>query len=789
MFLRALRLSRFTLTMLGLHSLLYVVIGFDIPILRQIVGFTYFVFTPGLLLLKVIKLGVISKTDTILLSSGLSISLLMFVGLAVNFILPLLGFMRPLSTWPLLVSISAIALGLLAISLGRDKSSSYQKTSVPSGFAQQILLLAFVSFLSVTGSWLNNRYFLLMAIVLIAGIVASCVFFEKPFPARSYPFVVFVIAVSLMFHWQLVSPHLMGWDVFPEYYVFKLTESRSLWNPGAFFSEGLQTTDLYNYNSMLSVTILPTMFSNLLKIDAEWTFKAVFPLIFSLVPVALYQAWKGLTTARVAFLSSFCFMMLPLFYDMSEMRRMIAELFLALIVLLMANRELDSRKRRTLVMGFGAAIVASHYSLGYILMALYCFAWICTTVMRKKTVLFSRIANVNVVVVFLAVSALWHMYVSLSPAITLSGFVRGVLTSVHGEFFSLEARGGPIYSFIFVGSAPSYLHVVDNVVSKSLYVFLFLGVTDYLRRLIKDSEMESQWEYGLMTIGSISILCMNILLPYFGPGFVTERFFHITLFFLAPLFVSGGKMFFGLGLKLMRISARADVPANKQLLSLVCIALIAIFLFKVGFVYEIAGDVPSSISLSGYRMKISTYSEVRAIWYSFYIPEQDVSNAKWLSAFQDKTFRIYGDLTSLYTVESQGAIYPGRFHFLYPESAIEPGAYIYLRSFNVEGVFRYINYSVQRPFYVNLSQFSRELGTTNVICANGYGLVRHTGVYAKANVSVNIISSEGSCQPDLIDMTEVLPIAHTLSCRNLRSQGHDCSLMFHCVGILGRDRD
>ena len=56
----------------------------DIPFVRQIFGFVFLMFFPGLLILQILKLDKIDSLEKFILSWGLSISFLMFFGLLVN---------------------------------------------------------------------------------------------------------------------------------------------------------------------------------------------------------------------------------------------------------------------------------------------------------------------------------------------------------------------------------------------------------------------------------------------------------------------------------------------------------------------------------------------------------------------------------------------------------------------------------------------------------------------------------------------------------------------------------
>jgi len=80
---------------------------------------------------------------------------------------------------------------------------------------------------------------------------------------------------------------------------------------------------------MLSITILPTIYSSLLNIDPTWTYKILYPPIFSFVPLILFKLWQRKLGSMKAFVASFLLVAQNTFY--TEMlglnRQMIGDLF------------------------------------------------------------------------------------------------------------------------------------------------------------------------------------------------------------------------------------------------------------------------------------------------------------------------------------------------------------------------------------------------------------------------------------------------------------------------------
>ena len=161
-----------------------------------------------------------------------------------------------------------------------------------------------------------------------------------------------------MYQTTLISPYLVGTDIYVEYHFYQLAAVNGFWDAS------IPST----VNSCLSITMLAPVYSLLLNIDGIWVFKAIYPLLFALVPLILFHVFSQQMSQKKAFLAVFFFMAVPTF--MLEMialcRQQIAELFFALVVLLLVDRVLRTGQKLTLLVIFSLAIIVSHYSLGFI---------------------------------------------------------------------------------------------------------------------------------------------------------------------------------------------------------------------------------------------------------------------------------------------------------------------------------------------------------------------------------------------------------------------------------------
>jgi len=72
-------------------------IGLNIPILRQLIGFIYLTFIPGILIFRILKIHEFDLINILLFTVGLSITFLMLCGLFINILYPIIGISNPLS--------------------------------------------------------------------------------------------------------------------------------------------------------------------------------------------------------------------------------------------------------------------------------------------------------------------------------------------------------------------------------------------------------------------------------------------------------------------------------------------------------------------------------------------------------------------------------------------------------------------------------------------------------------------------------------------------------------------
>lgn len=324
--------KRFLIMMLSIQFAIWGLIGLtainmQVPILRQLIGLIYLLFVPGSLIIRFLKLNRLGNIEAFVYTVGLSCSFLMFIGFFINAFYPIFGILRPISIVPLMVTMSIIVLilSILCYIRGQNLDSTFYMNcfnNFKKNLSPLALFLCMIPILTIFGNQLATYYntnILLMMLIFIIALIPLIVSTDKLISKDLYPFIIFIIAISLLYHISLVSPHIIGWDIHHEYYLSNLVVTNSSWNSA-------QPSAI---NAMLSIVILAPIFSIICDMELVWVFKLIYPLLFALSSLGFYMIFLKQTNEKIAFLSTFFFMaMFRFYYPMP--RQNIAEYYMAM---------------------------------------------------------------------------------------------------------------------------------------------------------------------------------------------------------------------------------------------------------------------------------------------------------------------------------------------------------------------------------------------------------------------------------------------------------------------------
>ena len=624
-------------------------IGLQIPIIRQLIGFIYLTFIPGILILRIIRLHKLGNIETLLYSVGLSIATLMFTGLFMNTVYPIFGISGPITITPLIITISVVVLLLCVLSYIKDKNFS-NPSFIDAGnvLSPPALFLCLIPFLSMFGTYLVNFHhnnILLMFLIVILAIIAVLIGFDKFIPKNLYPLAVFIIAISLLFHNSLISMYIWGCDINYELYLVNPVISDSLWD----------STIPSSVNAMLSIVMLAPVFSNICDMSPTWVFKILYPLLFSLVPLCLYRVFQKQTDDKIAFLACFFFVSVSTFYTemLGLVRQQIAELFLVLLILLMIDKSMNKMKRAFLSIVFGISLAVSHYGLSYIYMFCLISAWLIlvsgeylwmqklmnnfySKFGRKKEKPAGNIVPLKVnrtisstfVLLFITFTLAWYMYVSSSSAFNSIVHIGDhIASSIFTDFLNPEAVQG--LKMMTAQPASGLLHEVNRVTNYLNQIFIIIGG---IVLLLKHREMKFESEYTAFSMLNLGICFAGVSIPFFASSLNMTRLYQITLIFLAPFCVIGGMTLFKVVSRVVRASwTDQRVKSSLKVLS---VYFVIFLLYQTGFVWEITDDNPSSISLSQDKLLV----------FRGLIHEQDMVGAEWLAVHRDNSIPVYAEV-------------------------------------------------------------------------------------------------------------------------------------------------
>jgi len=341
--------------------------------------------------------------------------------------------------------------------------------------------------------------------------------------------------------------------------------------------------------------------------------------------------------------------------------------------------------------------VTSHYSLSYLFIGIAFLTYITLRFITKNI---RRWISATQVALVSSIAFAWYIYVSRSaPFDNLVRVVDQVSGSFLADFFAPQARSTPVLKGLGLVGATSFAHQISSFF---FYITEFFILVGFVKLIAKRKETEFHRGYFMIVCLNMAILIMNIVVPRLAQTFLMGRFYRVLLIILAPLCIVGGKAIAEYSWKLRK---KKNVGAI-----LVLIVLVPLYLFQIGFVYEVVGEKNWSVSLSMHRMN-------RVELYNIIVSEQEVVATGWLSKYMDsENSLVYADyISKFHVLTSYGMIRREVVEILSNTTEMHKGAFIYLRGVNViDG-----KMITQSMLQWNTSQISDSLNNQNKVYSNG----------------------------------------------------------------------
>jgi len=581
-----------------------------------------------------------------------------------------------------------------------------------------VLLLCFLPILSVLGAafvknWSNNHLLLLLFITISALIGLSS---RNKIPSRLYGLAIVAIASALLFQTTMVSDYLEGWDIHMEYYLAQTTRMNSRLDFGFTSS----WPGLNNYNSMLSITILPVIMALVLNCGLLQVLTVVYPMVFSLVPLVLYKIYESQFGQRVAFFSVVFFMSFSVFYvEMPYLaRQMVGELFFVLLLFLQLNKDKDSVGRAVMLIVFSAALVFSHYSLSYVYAAYVALLILLSWTLRQARPSSKQFTRSHLAL-FVVLAFSWYMFVSLSsPLISLATVAVTTVKTAFTEFLNLQTRDPAI--LYALSPAISIWRGISRIIFFTTVVLTGIG---YARIWLSRRSRGPSPGYLSAAYVSVVLILVSVVLPNFAASLNMGRIYHIGLIISAPFCILGGDFAFrrtatSRGVLFWRLSKDKDSHFSCTS-AMMTVCLITYFLFQSGFVYEITRDVPSSLSLTIDKSRLARENPGL---YDAYTRAEEAFAAIWLSENMRSNCVVHSDWVSkVQVLASYGMLDYRLIVAPMPDSTLRKEAYVYLRSLNV--LYGMWSLGYETPYTFDISVL---LDATNEIYSNGASQVHYT---------------------------------------------------------------
>lgn len=683
----------------------------DIPYFRQIIPFVLLTIIPGLLMIQILKLNHVDSLEKIVLSVGLSLVFVTFVGMITN----MFPYSRPLSLINLLsvIDVFLILFIILGYLINRNPPFDISsKLSKFNSFEKIILIISILlPTLSILGTYLvkmdsNYTYLYLMVFLIPILVIFMTLFNQKIKNSNVYLITIFAIGLSLILAYSFISNYIYGTDSHSEFYLFQMVLSHGKWQ----LFENLE--HLKAYDACLTISVLPAVYEILTKFNDHYTlFKLIFVIPFALTPLIVYQISKRYNNAIYSFLAAIFIISAISFYSQTEAyRTYIAVFFFALCIMVFLSPNMADMVKKLLFIIFTVALIVSHYSSGYVyffilLSSIFIMYFLNFIIKRKNED--SKFIGINpfltIGLLFLSFSIMFLWYSQLTGASFDNGITfLGKTLGKFNDFFLLESRDPTTYQALgsTLSNAP-LIRYINFITSWASIIFIAAGILTVLisvldlktlKRKFKLNSPPIRVDFLSLSISSFVIMAAAVILPFVLVFYSLPRLFYLLIVILAIFFILGGKTVAGI-LKI------------KKPYLLILVILIPILMSNIGITPQIFG-APNSVLLNPSDDLNITY----------YIHDSEAFGAKWLGDNKDKNFTFFTDSQG-YTKLNSMALVPRE--NIFGISKYDYSGYTFLSYNNIKnGKIVFWKYTTVWDMH-DTKEFSRVLEQKNLIYDSG----------------------------------------------------------------------
>ena len=616
---------------------------------RAVFVVAYLSLVPGWLAGGLLDPREAETTARALYALGLSLLSLMFVGLALNTLLPLVGVDAPLRPVPLALGLGALTTALAVAHERRGTDPLSALPAPPSGVREWrvVVVFALLPVAALVGVY-SNRVFLtnlptMVFLLLVAAL--PFLFVTGAIPERLLPFCVYATAVAMLVFGSHHTPFISGRDANWEFYFANLVLETGRWDP----------TITFKADVMLGISLIRPGYAMLTGLPLAGVYKYTTPLLFAAVPVGVYHLTRSRpwTSVTVASLSAYLLVSFWSFYVKlsHNYRQQLAMTFLVLLVIAWGRTRGTGREARAgavLLVAFGFGLTVSHYGTSFVFMALSGFVTAVALVVvlaNERLAWFEDTPRKLPLVALGAVFVLgmtWYMYVGRGILFGQLSRIGGkILVDLLGVRTSVSATGGSGARWV-----TRDLYSVSYEVFRWLnYVTVGFVTVGFLATVLRDLRARTlaRLEYVLFSGGAGVLLVTAVLFPSANP-IDLARLYPIALFWIAPLCVAGGLLLLrGVG----RVLGDEPGGLTERRRHLVLAGFLAVFLcYSSGFVPAATGEFQYNEAFI-VEERLTDPSAVADSSGSTLLA-RDVAGARFLADHREITYPVLTDFTGVF---------------------------------------------------------------------------------------------------------------------------------------------
>ena len=602
---------------------------------RQVLGFGTFTLLPGFLIVRILRLNGLGLLKKSLLSLGLGVGSLMIFGLIINTAYMFVGYMTPLGSMSLTISLGVVVIVLFLLAYKRCDGEVFPRFWVSRflrrGWNAKLLFPITLPILAIAGTQLmnatNNNLVLLLLLFLLIG-YGVFLLVQRPKNRYLYPFSLWMISISSILILSLRSQHIIGYDVHWEYQISAMTLQSLHWAPSQMYGP---------LGGNLTVGLLPAMYSSLLGIEIDYVYKAILALLFSITPIIVFASARDHLGNRLAFAASlfFVFQGTYAFVSQSSPRTAFALVFFALAIMVLLDRDIRKSKKTLLTILLMSLVMVSHYATAIIFLIILAGVYLGRRVPLKSLSRYERIVEGSLPVLYFAMIFFWY------GQVTGSAFTQGVdvFQTVFrnlGRFFLLESRHEGTMHVMGAGvsSVPDMIYSVSYYVIAIIIAIGVLSLTYSMISNRKSRRILSRKPSPNLTVMMMvcsGLLAAMILLPRLSTEYTMDRLWTQMIIILSGAFVVGC----------------AFLSLGRQRVAIILVATILVFhFFAASFVIHQAYGVHKSM----------VFNSDGPDYSHFYVRTEEVNGAEWLGRNMNRNLSVFTDFDTGARVAAYGNV-------------------------------------------------------------------------------------------------------------------------------------